>query len=224
MPEETTVRVEAFALGAYQTNCYIVTTPGTDGAPAGCWVADCGQGPAPLLGRLAQLERDHGLTPDAFVLTHAHLDHIAGLHEARRRFPRVPIWIHAAEADWLTNAEKNLSAFSPTPVTAPPADRLLEDGNTLALAGQQWDVLHVPGHSPGSCAFFHAPSGVCISGDTLFAGSIGRTDFPGSSFQTLEASIREKLYTLPDATRILPGHGPETTVGREKASNQFVRG
>ena len=210
--------IETFSLGPYQTNCYIVRGgPDADGREK-CWVADVGFEPGPMLARIADL----GLTPEAFVLTHAHLDHIAGLFEARRRFPHTPIWIHEAEKDWLTDDRQNLSAFSPTPVTAPPADTLLRDGDELDLAGQTWRVLHTPGHSPGGIALYCEPAAVCLCGDALFNGSIGRTDFPGSDFDTLAASIRSKLYTLPDETVLYPGHGPTTTVGAEKQSNPFV--
>lgn len=211
--------IEVFALGDYQTNCSIVHAP--DAAPGDpCWVCDCGERPAALLDRLAQT----GLVPEAFVLTHAHLDHIAGLLEARAKYPSTPIWIHTDEELWLTDPERNLSAFGPKgPVTAPPPDRLLTHGETLTLAGEPWRVLHVPGHSPGSCAFVHDASRTCLGGDALFHGSIGRTDFPGCSFETLADSIRTHLYALPEQTRVIPGHGPETTIGFEKTSNPFVK-
>jgi glyoxylase-like metal-dependent hydrolase (beta-lactamase superfamily II) len=108
-------------------------------------------------------------------------------------------------------------------VTVAPPDATFPDQSVLEFAGLRLRALHVPGHSPGSCAFHHAESGTLFGGDALFAGSVGRTDFPGCSFEQLEKSIRTRMYTLPDATRVLPGHGPATTVGREKASNPFVR-
>ncbi len=219
MTEPHKIKIETFTLGPYQTNCFIVRTLPHDEGPGACWVADAGFDPAPMLDRLDEI----GLTPEAFVLTHAHLDHIAGLFEARRRFPGTPIWIHEAEKDWLTDAQQNLSAFSPTPVTAPPADRLLRDGDELELAGQIWRVLHTPGHSPGGISLYCEPAAVCLCGDAIFNGSIGRTDFPGSDFDTLASSIRTRLYTLPDDTVLYPGHGPATTVGTEKTSNPFVR-
>lgn len=219
MTDRNTISIDTFSLGAYQTNCYIVRTRGGDGSGS-CWVADAGDEIGPMLDRLGE----NGSPPEAFVLTHAHLDHIAGLREATKRFPGVPVWIHEAEEAWLGDPELNLSAFAGMPVTGPAADRLLRDGEEVTLGGEAWRVLHTPGHSPGGVALYHAGSSTCISGDAIFNGSVGRTDFPGSSFETLAESIREKIYTLPDETVLLPGHGPATTVGHEKRTNPFVRG
>lgn len=211
------VKIQGFALGAYQTNCYVISGEDRAGKPT-CWVADCGFEPGSLLHDVDEI----GVEPEAFVLTHAHVDHIAGLREARRRHPDAPIWVHEAERDWLTDANKNLSAMSPVHVTAPPADRLLRDGETLTLGGERWRVMHTPGHSPGSISLVHDETGTCLCGDAIFNRSIGRTDFPGCSFDVLADSIRSKLYTLPDDTLLLPGHGPSTTVGEEKRHNPFV--
>ena len=210
----------AAPLGMYQTNCYAVIPPAGVGEAGACWLVDCGQDPGDLLDAV----EERGLRPTVIVLTHAHHDHIEGLTEARRRFPRVPIWIHRAEKDWLTDPMLNLSAVAgAAPASAPEADRLLDGGEELDLCGQVWRVLHTPGHSPGGITLSPAPSRTAFVGDALFAGSIGRTDLPGGDHPLLERSIREKLYTLPDETVCLPGHGPATTVGREKASNPFVR-
>ena len=211
--------IDAFCLGPYQTNCYIVHGETPDRQPS-CWVADFSFEIGSLITRLD----DRSLTPEALVLTHAHVDHIAGLGETKRRFPDAPILIHEAEKDWLTDAFLNLSGLTPTPVTTPPADRLLADGDELTLAGRSWRVMHTPGHSPGSVSLYAEEAGVCICGDAIFKGSVGRTDFPGCSFAELERSIREKLYALPDDTVLLPGHGPATTVGDEKRTNPFVPG
>jgi len=212
MPEAT---IERFTLGPYQTNCYLVHYPGG----TGCWVVDASFECEPMISRVREL----GLTPRAVVLTHAHVDHIAGVDDVLRAFPGTLVLIHEDEKGWPGNARLNLSALSGMPVTCHGPDRVLHDGDELDLEGRSWRVLHTPGHSPGGITLYQESDGVALVGDALFAGSIGRTDFPGCSLEKLSASIRTRLYTLPDATRILPGHGPETTIAREKRTNPFVR-
>lgn len=213
--------IRSFTLGPYETNCYIVQ-PRTDDSGTGtrhCWIIDASFDPDPLI---ADLQQDR-LEPQALILTHAHPDHIAGVTEVRRAFARVPILIHEAEKDWLTDPTLNLSAMMGLPITAPAADRLLGDGERLTLGGDVWTVLHTPGHSPGGISLHHEPSRTLFAGDTLFGGSIGRTDFPGSDHDALVRSIRTRLYTLADDTRVFPGHGPATSIGKEKRGNPFVR-
>lgn len=167
--------------------------------------------------------RSKGLRPSAIVLTHAHVDHIAGVRQVLEALGPIPIWIHAAEREWLLDPSLNLSEAAGLPSTTPGAARLLEHDERITLGALEWRVIHVPGHSPGSIALHHEPSGVLIGGDALFSGSIGRTDLPGGDHELLLESIRSRLYTLPDETVVLPGHGPSTTIGREKRSNPFVR-
>lgn len=209
--------IETFTLGPFETNCYLVYVPGA-GNP--CWIVDASFGPGEMIDRVRAL----GLKPAALLLTHAHVDHIAGVNEVLDAFPGTPVLIHPAEREWLGNPMLNLAAGAGMRTTARGPDRVLEEGDDLELSGTRWQVLHTPGHSPGGVTFYNAAQGDALVGDALFAGSVGRTDFPGSDPQLLAASIRGKLYTLPESTTIYPGHGPTSTIGREKGSNPFVRG
>lgn len=209
--------IEGFALGPFATNCYLVG----DREAGECWIVDAGYDPGELIERVREL----GLTPQGVVLTHAHIDHIWGLDELRRAFPgRVPVTIHEAERSWLGDPVLNLSAGMGEVFATGGPDEVVRGGETLSMGGVEWKVLHTPGHSPGGITLYSAEAGTALVGDTLFAGSIGRFDFPTSDQSALERSIRERLYALPDETVVLPGHGPSTTIGREKRSNPFVRG
>ena len=215
--------VQGFELGPFETNCYVVTPatsgPGTAAEPAPCWVIDPGFEPSEVLD---YIKFEH-LRPVAVILTHAHLDHIAGLAELLRAFPRIPVLIHEAEKSWPGDPMLNLSGSYGFPVYAPNPTGTVKHGDVLTLAGDSWSVLHTPGHSPGGITLYHEPSRQAIVGDTLFAGSIGRSDFPGSDHDRLVESIQSRLYTLPADTKVYPGHGPRTTIGRESQSNPFVR-
>jgi hydroxyacylglutathione hydrolase len=209
------VQIRRFTLGPYATNCYVVTPEGH----SGCWIVDASFEPEPMI----EAVREGGAEPEALILTHAHIDHIAGVAEVRRAFPAIPIVIHEAEREWLNDPVLNLSAMGPMEVTAPGPDRTLADGETLRLGPTEWRVLHTPGHSPGGIVLHCQAANTAFGGDSLFAGSIGRTDFPGCDHETLVRSIRTKIYTLPRETKVLPGHGPATTVGQEMLSNPYVR-
>ncbi len=163
------------------------------------------------------------LRPVGILNTHGHVDHIAGNASLKQLFPEAPLVIGRNEAHLLTDAEANLSAPFGSPVASPEADRLVDDGERLELAGLTFEVREIPGHSPGSVVFvceqFASP--FVFGGDVLFSGSVGRTDMGGNSAQ-LFAGIRAKLFNLPDGTIIFPGHGPPTTIGTEKVTNPFV--
>jgi glyoxylase-like metal-dependent hydrolase (beta-lactamase superfamily II) len=212
--------IELATLGPFETNTYLVYPKGA-ARGAACWIVDPSFGPEPVIERVKEL----GLTPAAIVLTHAHADHIAGVDEVLNAFPAppLPVLVHQAERDWLKDPVKNLSLLGGMPVTAKGPTSLLAEGHDLDIGGVVWKVIHTPGHSPGGVSLYHAPSKTAIVGDTLFAGSVGRFDFPGSDGPTLERSIREKLYALPDDVTIYPGHGPSSTIGQEKRTNPFVR-
>jgi glyoxylase-like metal-dependent hydrolase (beta-lactamase superfamily II) len=170
----------------------------------------------------AVLDR-HGLDVAAILNTHGHADHIAGNEFMKRAFPNAPLIIGANETTLLADPNANLSALYGMPLHSPAADRVVNDGETLELAGFSFQIREIPGHSPGSVVFYCGniePAFVFV-GDVLFSGSIGRTDLGGDMNQLL-TGIRAKLFNLPDATIVLPGHGPTTTIGKEKSTNPFV--
>ena len=198
-------------------NTYIARLQGrTD-----CLVVDPGLEPETIINSLDSLD----LEPAAILNTHGHGDHIGGNAALKHRWPDVPLVIGAAEAEKLTNATLNLSATMGSPILSPPADVTVDDGDTYSAAGFQLQVKAVPGHSRGHVIYVwdDRQPPIAFVGDVIFAGGIGRSDFPDGDFRQLEAGIRNQIYTLPDDTILLSGHGPETTVGREKRSNPFVR-
>lgn len=207
--------IESFALGPFETNAYLVHVP----PDPTCWIIDAPFDPDPIIQRIGTLK----LQPTRLILTHAHADHIAGLAQLLAAFPGLDVLIHQLEADFLTDPRRNLSADFGVPVIAPRASTMLLGGEALDLAGSTWHVLHTPGHSPGGITLHNPHAAVAFVGDTLFAGSIGRFDFPTSDPDALIRSIQSVLYALPDATRVFAGHGPPTTIGTEKRSNPFVR-
>lgn len=216
--------VAGFPAGSFQTNCYVVA-PGAGGA---CVVVDPGQDAVePLEALLAE----HRLTPVAVLLTHGHFDHTFSVAPVCDGHD-VPAWIHPDDRELLADPMKGLSAQATAmfggrlELREPREVRHLDDGAALELAGLTFTVDHTPGHTPGS-AVFRTPTDdgveVLLAGDTLFAGSIGRTDLPGGDFAQMRTSLRDKLLVLDDATLVLPGHGPTTTVGRERLSNPFLQ-
>jgi hydroxyacylglutathione hydrolase len=169
------------------------------------------------------LDRE-GLNLAAILNTHGHADHIAGNAAIKEIFPQAPLIIGENDASLLTDPVANLSASFGMSLLSPPSDRTVAHGETLELAGFAFEVREIPGHSPGSVVFLcrDADPAFVLGGDVLFAGSVGRTDLAYGNGPLLFAGIRSKLFDLPDDTRVFPGHGPPTTIGRERRTNPFV--
>jgi glyoxylase-like metal-dependent hydrolase (beta-lactamase superfamily II) len=215
----TTPWLDVFAVGPIQANCVLL---GDLGSGQLAVIDPGGEGP-----RIAERVRASGLRPVMILHTHGHLDHAAGTLElARELGGNLPIGLHADEAELYRNLPMQARMFGLEAEPPPEPDLWLEHGQKLELGDLALEVRHTPGHSPGGVCFVvsGAPEPLAVVGDVLFAGSIGRTDLWGGSFPVLERSIKSQLYTLPDETVVVCGHGPETTIGREKKSNPFVAG
>ena len=200
----------------FAENSYVVWLEGRTDAV----VIDPGLEPESILDALA----DDGLTCAAVLNTHGHADHIAGNAALKRQFPEAPLIIGTGDAPMLADPVLNLSVGYGFEIVSPPADKLVNEGDVEKRAGIDWEVLEIPGHSPGHVVFVVRDGGEVrvFGGDVLFRGSVGRTDFPGGSFERLAAGIAGKLWPLPAATVVYPGHGPTTTVGHEMKTNPFV--
>jgi hydroxyacylglutathione hydrolase len=215
MPKRTDVIRETFPVGPLQCNCTILGDPATGKA----LVVDPGDDAGEILRRLAA----HGLSAAALVHTHAHFDHV-GATRAVSEATNAPIHLHEADLFLYENLAMQGAAFGFTFDDVLPVSRFVANGDAVAAGGVEVEVLHTPGHTPGSVCFrFGGASPVLFSGDTLFQRSIGRTDLWGGDLHAIERSIRTRLYTLPEGTLVVPGHGPETTIGEERALNPFVR-
>jgi len=213
--ERRAMIVKMLVVGPLASNCYIVGSSSTKQG----MIID----PGAEAGNILKMVQQMGLSISLIVVTHAHIDHIDALRAVKER-TNAQFAIHEAEKELLSTAPPmsvvaslGLSPFK----SAPQPDRLLKDGDRIDVGDLHFEVLHTPGHSPGGiCLSGH---GVVFSGDTLFNFGIGRTDFPGGSYEHLMKSIREKLMVLPDETIVYPGHGPATTIGDERRGNPFLQ-
>ncbi len=204
------IKVERLVHRQLDQNCYLVTK-GDEGE---CVVIDPGFSTEKVTKRVKDIKLRY------ILLTHGHFDHISGAESLREATGAIVV-AHVQEAPLLADPEKNLSAFNPgVDALSLKADELVEEGHTLSWGDCPLEVIHVPGHTPGSVAY-RCGSNLFV-GDAVFAGGIGRTDLPGGDRKVLMNSITGKILTLPDDTSLYPGHGPDTTVAIEKESNPFL--
>ena len=200
--------------GVFAENCYIIV----DEQARECAIVDPGEEAGLILHKVEET----GAHPVAIWLTHAHLDHVLGVARIAAD-TGAPIWLHPADRPLYDAVPEQAAWFGLVPpVTLPAPDKEMASGQDLRVGDLSFAVRHTPGHSPGSVCLIGP--GIALTGDVLFAGSIGRTDLPGGDFETLIASIERELLPLSDDTIVYSGHGPETTIGRERASNPFLTG
>lgn len=205
---------ETFPVGPLQCNCTILG----DEATGEAMVVDPGDNIPQILSFLAQ----HKLTLKQIVVTHAHIDHIGGAARLRKA-TGAPILLNQNDLPQLAIMDQQAAWLGvPTPEIVPP-DASAEDGATTGIAGHTAHILHTPGHTQGSICLHFAPENLLLAGDTLFAGSIGRTDLPGGNSKQILRSLHDRLLSLPDETYVIPGHGPATTIGEERESNPFLK-
>ena len=207
------MRVTRLTVGPFEENGYLVQE---DEGPRG-YIVDPGDEAERFVAAIGK----QGLQPIAIVNTHGHLDHVGAVEALKQEFG-IPFWLHPADGFLLEGMTAQRAAFGLPPVPTPSVDHDLADGEEIPLGKETIRVLHTPGHSPGSVTL-HAGTKLLV-GDVLFAGSVGRIDLPGGSWETLQRSIRERLLVLSDETEVHPGHGPRTSIGLERRTNPFLQG
>lgn len=209
------MEIISLPLPPVQTNAYLIVEPSRGEAV----LFDA---PLKAMSSIEPHLKKYGCKVSALYLTHGHWDHMLDAHLFTKA--DIPVYGHEADRFLLDDPTVQMSfSFPGLEINPVKLTGTLAQGQTLDLLGQSVEIRHVPGHSPGSILFWFKGAAIAIVGDTVFNGSVGRTDFPGCSFDLLSKSIREQIYTMPDNTVLYPGHGPSTTVEKEAAKNPFVR-
>lgn len=205
------MHIELLVTGALQENCYIVMDEATHDAI----IVDPGDDAPAIIAAVARL----GAKPSAIVNTHCHFDHVGAVEAIRREYA-IPFYIHPNDEQMLAGASASAQRFGMT-LEQPRLDRFIREGETVTVGNATLAVRYTPGHCPGHIVL--VGDAFVLAGDVLFAGGVGRTDFPGTSWNELAHSIKTQLLILPDAMVVLPGHGPSTTIGRERRTNPFLQ-
>jgi hydroxyacylglutathione hydrolase len=206
--------METFPVGPLRCNCTILG----DEQAGEAIVID----PGDEIGRIERRLREHGLKLKQILITHAHIDHVGGAFRLKK-LTGAPVFMNENDLPLLQAMEMQAAWLGVAPPETAPPDASLKEGQQVGLERFPAEVLHTPGHTQGSICLHFAPMKLLVAGDTLFAGSIGRADLPGGNSRQIIDSIHSRLLTLPDETRVLPGHGPETSVGAERESNPFLQ-
>ena len=208
-----------FTFNPLGTNCSVHWEEGQKA----CTVVDPGMSSDDGVKELTDFFQKEGLTPDAIFLTHGHFDHVWGVENLLKVYP-VPVYMHPADKGILADGAsvfKGMQSFKVFQHSIATTD--VAEGDVLTSGGTEWKVLHTPGHTPGGVCYYSALNNLLLSGDTLFAGSIGRTDLGGGDYDVLMHSIQEKLLTLPGDTDVIPGHGQPTSIAQEGMHNPFLQ-
>lgn len=198
-------------VGALETNCFLVYCEETQE----CAIVD----PGAEGDKIFALISEKAFKPVVILNTHGHIDHIGANRDMKERF-NIPLRIHSLDSPMLGETQQSELSFFLQASTSPPADSFFEEGDKIEIGKFSLDVIHTPGHSPGSVSF--VGDGFLLSGDTLFCQGVGRTDLPGGNWEEMVSSVKNKIFTLPEEMVVLPGHGPSTSIGREKNTNPFI--
>jgi hydroxyacylglutathione hydrolase len=202
---------EMMVVGALETNCFLVYCEETQE----CAIVD----PGAEGDKIFALISEKAFKPVVILNTHGHIDHIGANRDMKERF-NIPLRIHSLDSPMLGETQQSELSFFLQASTSPPADSFFEEGDKIEIGKFSLDVIHTPGHSPGSVSF--VGDGFLLSGDTLFCQGVGRTDLPGGNWEEMVSSVKNKIFTLPEEMVVLPGHGPSTSIGREKNTNPFI--